>query len=265
MRMRIRTAKPEALKDEELWDLEARTRLPIFRAFQGLWMASDREGRFEWRPRMLKSEILPYWDGEFEAVLEALASEGFIVRYVVNGRHYGLVPNLGRHQRFDHREPPSELPAPPLEHTDTAPTTPPGHTGAAPGHTEVEGKGREQEGKGKGRDRARASEPDPDQSEPITRVPEGWVVPEELYAEALIAGVTREVLDEDVRYWRERKSLKGEFRTVEGFFRTHFPRLSRRRETESFARSRAGPDILRAQADRVLMLREQEAREEAGT
>jgi len=271
MRMRIRTAKPEALKDEELWDLELSTGLPLYRAFQGLWMAADREGRFEWRPRMLKSEILPYWTGDFVAALEALATAGFIVRYTVAGREYGLVPNLPKHQRFDHREPPSELPAPPVADAEEAtvpPEPPPGHAQAAPGHAQespgharVEGKGRERKGKGEGTDRARA--PDPDDPDSVTSIPDDWVVSEALYAEALLAGVDRPTLDEDVRYWRERKSLGGAFRSVEGFFRTHFQRLAKRRETETFRRTRDNPaqERLQQQADRVRMLREQEAME----
>lgn len=140
MRGRIRTAKPEVLKDEELWDLEVSTGLPLYRAFQGLWFYADREGRFEWRPRALKSDILPYWDGNFDAVLDALARGRFIVRYTVDGREYGWVRTLTRHQRFDHREPPSILPPPPTED--------PGHAEESPGHARVEGKGRELERKG---------------------------------------------------------------------------------------------------------------------
>jgi len=158
--MRIRTVKPEALKDEELWDLEAETGLPLYRAFQGLWMGADREGRFQWRPRMLKSEILPYWTGDFETVLDALAGAGFIVRYTVDGRVYGHVPTLGEHQRFDHREPPSTLPPPPPLDPEDACEAPPGHAPTLPGHARVEGKGRE--GKGTGREgEARPGAPEP--------------------------------------------------------------------------------------------------------
>lgn len=292
--MRIRTTKPEALKDEELWDLEVSTGLPLYRAYQGLWMASDREGRFEWRPRMLKSEILPYWEGDFAAVLAVLGREGFVVQYTVGGRAYGFVPNLKKHQRFDHREPPSELPAPPRGVDSEAATdaslavsaepasevpgpcgdpepTPPGRAQELPGHAEEKPgwKGREGKGNGKGRegeDHARAHDPGGPEPEGVTEVPDDWVVPEELYAEALGAGVPREDLDEEVRYWRERKRLPRPFKTVAGFFRTRFTTIAKRRETTAFAKSRAGPpDALAAQADRVRMLREQEAREEVSS
>jgi len=111
--VRIRTIKPEAFKDEDLWFLEEETGLPIFRAYTGLWCAADREGRFEWRPLRLKSDILPYWEGDFSRVLDALATRGFIVRYACGTREYGWIPKLKAHQCFNNREADSTLPAPP--------------------------------------------------------------------------------------------------------------------------------------------------------
>jgi len=111
--MRIRTIKPSIHKDDELWDLEQSTGLPIFRAFTGLWSAADREGRFEWRPRMLKTDILPYWDGDFSRVLDALVTRGFVVKYASHGRAYGLVRTFKRHQVVNNREQASVLPSPP--------------------------------------------------------------------------------------------------------------------------------------------------------
>lgn len=113
MRSRIRTIKPEAHTDEELWDLEVETGLPIFRGFVGLWNFADREGRFEWRPRPLKAGILPYWSGDFADVLDALRAAGFIVRYEVGGRVYGLVRTFSEHQFINNREEESTLPPPP--------------------------------------------------------------------------------------------------------------------------------------------------------
>jgi hypothetical protein len=113
MKPRIRSIKPEAHTDEDLWDLEHETGLPLFRAFTGLWCHADRAGRFEWRPRPLKAGILPYWDGDFSRVLDALVSRGFVVRYTVGAREYGLIPNFPKHQFINNKEPPSELPEPP--------------------------------------------------------------------------------------------------------------------------------------------------------
>lgn len=110
---RIRSIKPDAGKDAALWDAEVETGLPLFRAFSMLWCQADREGRFEWKPRELKVECLPYWDGDFSRVLDALAARGFIVRYEVDGRSYAYIRNFLKHQFINGKEPKSRLPAPP--------------------------------------------------------------------------------------------------------------------------------------------------------
>lgn len=112
MRGRIRTIKPEAFTDEDLWDLEDKTGLPIFRAFTGLWCYADREGRFEWKPRVLKTGVLPYWNGSMEDVMLALADAGFLVRYSVEGRDYGAIRTFSKHQVVNPRETKSQLPGP---------------------------------------------------------------------------------------------------------------------------------------------------------
>ena len=110
--LRIRSIKPDVHLDEDLWDLEEQTGLPIFRAFVGLWGVADREGRFLWRPRKLKALILPYWNGSMEEVLNALQSEFFIIRYESEGRAYGWVRTFSKHQVINLREAQSKLPAP---------------------------------------------------------------------------------------------------------------------------------------------------------
>lgn len=154
MRPRIRTIKPEALKHDDLWDLELETGLPIFRAFVGLWCMSDREGRFDWRPRMLKPDILPHWDGDFSRVLDALVTRGFIVRYSVDGKEYGWVPSFKEHQVINNREEPSRLPPPPeFSHSkldsDACPTRAPRDDDACPTPLcKIQGEGNGREGKG---------------------------------------------------------------------------------------------------------------------
>jgi hypothetical protein len=113
MRGRIRSVKPEVLTDEDLWDLGQRTGFPIYQGYQGLWLYADREGRFEWRVRPLKSLILPYWEGDFSLLLDALAEAGFVQRYEVDGKTYGHVRTFGKHQTPNAREPESTIPAPP--------------------------------------------------------------------------------------------------------------------------------------------------------
>jgi hypothetical protein len=161
VRGRIRTIKPESLLDEELWDLEVETGLPVFRAFVGLWTQADREGRFEWRPRPLKAAILPYWEGDFSRVLDALTTRGFLVKYASGGREYGAVRTFKRHQVINNREQASELPAPEDSGAVSAPSTrPPRVDDACPTplvHAHGEGKGRE----GKEESTREAREPAP--------------------------------------------------------------------------------------------------------
>lgn len=109
---RIRTIKPEFFKHERLFDLEEETGLPIRLAFIGLWTQADREGRFEWRPRQLKADILPYDDIDFSRVLDALATRGFVVRYASNDREYGFIPSWRKHQVINNKERASGHPEP---------------------------------------------------------------------------------------------------------------------------------------------------------
>ena len=170
MRGRIRTVKPELFKSEKLWDLQQETGLPVTQAFIGLWCYADREGRFEWKPRALKSDVLPYWDGDMSAVLAALASKSFVIRYVVNGKEYGYIRAWKEHQRPDHREAASVLPDP-AAHGVVAPCLGrPGCAEESPGDARVEGKGMEGNGREQeGRARARVA----------TDVPETELMPHE--------------------------------------------------------------------------------------
>jgi hypothetical protein len=111
---RIRHIKPEFFQHEGLFDLEEETKLPVRLALIGLWTCTDCEGRFEWAPRRLKLNILPYDSGNFENILEALASKGFIHKYEVDGATYGLIPSFSKHQHINRtKEPCSYLPPPP--------------------------------------------------------------------------------------------------------------------------------------------------------
>lgn len=109
---RIRTIKPEFFKHEGLFDLEQETKLPIRLCFAGLWTQCDRAGRFEWRPRQLKTDISPYDEVDFSRVLDALATRGFIVKYASQGREYGFIPSWNKHQVINNRERDSDLPDP---------------------------------------------------------------------------------------------------------------------------------------------------------
>lgn len=148
---RIRTIKPEFFDHEKLFDLEASCGLPIRLAFIGLWTQCDREGRFKWEPRRLKTRILPYDEVDFSRVLDALATRGFVVKYATESGEFGYVPSFPRHQVINNREKESELPQPPevKGKVDASGTREPrdDHAGKA------ERKGKEGKGKeGKGRE-----------------------------------------------------------------------------------------------------------------
>lgn len=172
---RIRSVKPEVLKHEGLFDLERETGLPIRFAWIGLWTQCDREGRFEWRPRQLGADILPYDDIDFSRVLDALATRGFIVRYRVPhasgssaGKDYGFIPSWRKHQVVNNRERSSDIPEPKEKYIvdnelltrdarddDATMTRPPRDDDASatreprvPHGARKEGKGKEGEGKG---------------------------------------------------------------------------------------------------------------------
>lgn len=109
---RIRTIKPEFFLHEGLYDLEKATGLPIRISFAGLFCQADREGRFRWQPRRLKSQIIPYDEVDFSRVLDALGTRGFIVKYASNGDDFGFIPTFLRHQIINNRESQSDLPEP---------------------------------------------------------------------------------------------------------------------------------------------------------
>lgn len=111
--MRIRTIKPQFFLNEDLADLEQEHQLPVRIIFIGLWCCADREGRFEWRPRKLKAQIVPYdnlSDDEFSRVLDALTTRGVVSRYTVRTREIGVINNFGKHQIINNREQASILP-----------------------------------------------------------------------------------------------------------------------------------------------------------
>src|ERR1700736_353694 len=110
---RIRTIKPEFFMHDGLYDLEVGSGLPLRLAFAGLWTCADRDGLFEWRPRMLKPQILPHDELDFSVVLSCLEDGGFIVSYEVDGKKYGYIPSWNKHQSINNRETESVLPAPP--------------------------------------------------------------------------------------------------------------------------------------------------------
>ena len=165
---RIRTVKPELFKHEVLFDAERETGLPLRLAFIALFAVCDREGRFKWRPRQLKTDTMPYDEAlDFGAVLDALEKYGLIKKYRANGNDFGHIPTWADHQNVNQRESASTIPAPPAVeqneqeqvHADEESAAASEKTGVAPAlhdsahartcmHMHASG-----EGKGKGREK----------------------------------------------------------------------------------------------------------------
>lgn len=106
--MRARNIKPGFFTNECVADCDPLARL----LFQGLWCFADREGRFEWRPKKIKAEILPYDNCQIEKLLAQLQKHQLIISYSVNGNDYAFIPNFKKHQKPHPREAASTLPSP---------------------------------------------------------------------------------------------------------------------------------------------------------
>ncbi len=141
---RIRTIKPEFFLDDELAELSPLHRL----LFIGLWTLADCEGRLEDRPKRIRAQILPFDDGDTDAMLQALHEHGFIHRYTVDGLRCIEVSSFKKHQRLSGKEAEAQSLIPPREKS--------GSNGEATGKQRgsngeaanvQEGKGRERKGK----------------------------------------------------------------------------------------------------------------------
>lgn len=171
---RIRTVKPELLRHEDLFEAELESGLPLRIAFVGMFTVCDREGRFKWKPRQLKLDVLPYDDVEFSRVLDALESRGFIEKYEVKGKQYGVIRSFTAHQVINNKEKASDLPEPPATPVKTGDSTREPRVDDAnetPLNPESgEGKGREKEGnkekEGEGKGGADADAPTPPAEKP---------------------------------------------------------------------------------------------------
>lgn len=141
---RIRSVKPDFFRHETLQDLEIANpgSYPMM-VFAGLWGHCDSKGRFEWRPRQLKLDILPFLPFDMAGTLEILERACMVKRYSVDGKEYGEVPTFEKHQRLSGKEATEGEKHP--EPTWEVVVKQQGSSGEIP--ESQEGKGREEEGK----------------------------------------------------------------------------------------------------------------------
>ncbi|TCB16097.1 hypothetical protein [Acinetobacter sp. ANC 5045] len=91
---RARNIKPSFFTNDELSELEPLARI----LFIGMWTIADFKGCFEYKPKRLKVQILPYDDCNIEQLVSSLDKSGFISIYSVQGQRYIKVINFGKHQ-----------------------------------------------------------------------------------------------------------------------------------------------------------------------
>ena len=91
---RARNIKPSFFTNDELSELKPLARL----LFIGLWTIADWKGCFEYKPKRLKVQLLPYDECDIEQLLSALDKSRFISIYSVQGQWYGKVLKFNKHQ-----------------------------------------------------------------------------------------------------------------------------------------------------------------------
>jgi len=107
----MRYIKPQTFSHEDLFDLEEESHQPVRLAWVGLILYADREGRFPWKPRSLKKDILPFDEKvNFETILNSFESKGMVHYYEHRGERYGHIPSWNKHQKPNPKEPLSSLP-----------------------------------------------------------------------------------------------------------------------------------------------------------
>lgn len=115
---RIRSIKPGFFRSEDVSALPMRARL----TWIGLWTQCDDQGRAKDNPRLIKGDVWPLDDvslADIEEDLSALAANGRIARYEVDGKRYLEVANWSEHQKID--RPTKSVIPPPSEGTPYSP------------------------------------------------------------------------------------------------------------------------------------------------
>lgn len=91
---RARNIKPSFFNNDELAELDPLARL----LFIGMWTIADFKGCFEYKPKRVKVQLLPYDDCDIESLAINLDKSGFISIYSVLGQLYVKVLNFDKHQ-----------------------------------------------------------------------------------------------------------------------------------------------------------------------
>ena len=105
---RARNIKPSFFTNDDLGDLAPLARL----LFIGMWTIADFKGCFEYKPKRLKVQLLPYDECDIEQIVTTLEQSRFITIYTVQGQRYIKVLNFNKHQNphKNEKEGGSEIP-----------------------------------------------------------------------------------------------------------------------------------------------------------
>lgn len=105
---RARNIKPSFFNNDELAELDPLARL----LFIGMWTIADFKGCFEYKPKRVKVQLLPYDDCDIESLAINLDKSGFISIYSVHDQLYIKVLNFDKHQNphKNERDKGSEIP-----------------------------------------------------------------------------------------------------------------------------------------------------------
>ena len=91
---RARNIKPAFFHNDKLSELDPLARL----AFIGMWTIANFKGCIEYRPKMLKVQILPYDVCDIELLVNNLEQARFIRFYAEQGKKYIKIVNFEKHQ-----------------------------------------------------------------------------------------------------------------------------------------------------------------------
>jgi hypothetical protein len=108
MNLRIRSTHGGQWKDEDFVSCSPLARLLAL----ALRNAADDQGVFEWKPKLLKMELLPADDCDVVSLLSELVATKQITQFVAAEKKYGHIRNFSKFQRP--RAPKNVYPAPPL-------------------------------------------------------------------------------------------------------------------------------------------------------
>jgi hypothetical protein len=112
--MRIRSVKPELLRDQWLQRQDPLTRVVMV----GLLMTADDSGKYEADRDVLRGQIAPCDHPKaFNASYDVLLGAKKVLEYESEMNRYGVIPMFAVHQRIDKPQR-SELPNPPPEMTE---------------------------------------------------------------------------------------------------------------------------------------------------